>query len=129
VGGSTMIRLLVCGGRNYTDRDAVFRVLDRVHAEKGISVLIHGAATGADALAGKWAVERGVDLTVFPATWRKADGSRDNGAGSIRNARMLAEGQPDAVVAFPGGGGTANMIDQARKAGVPVWQPMEGKDG
>jgi hypothetical protein len=33
---------------------------------------------------------------------------------------MLVEGKPDFVVAFPGGRGTANMIMQARQAGVPV---------
>ena len=33
---------------------------------------------------------------------------------------MLMEGKPDLVVAFPGGAGTANMIKQARKAGVEV---------
>ena len=34
---------------------------------------------------------------------------------------MLAEGKPDLVVAFPGGAGTANMIEQARAAGVRVF--------
>jgi predicted Rossmann-fold nucleotide-binding protein len=29
--------------------------------------------------------------------------------------------RPDAVIAFPGGVGTADMIRKARVAGVPVW--------
>jgi hypothetical protein len=33
---------------------------------------------------------------------------------------MLEEGKPDLVVAFPGGTGTANMVKQARAAGVEV---------
>ena len=33
---------------------------------------------------------------------------------------MLREGKPDFVVAFPGGRGTANMKEQALKAGVEV---------
>jgi hypothetical protein len=33
---------------------------------------------------------------------------------------MLAEGRPDFVVAFEGGNGTADMIRQARAAGVEV---------
>jgi predicted Rossmann-fold nucleotide-binding protein len=33
---------------------------------------------------------------------------------------MLTKGKPDIVIAFPGGSGTADMICQARKAGVPV---------
>jgi hypothetical protein len=43
-------------------------------------------------------------------------------AGPIRNARMLEEGKPDIVIAFPGGRGTANMIEQAHAAGVEVVQ-------
>ena len=41
-------------------------------------------------------------------------------AGPIRNQRMLDEGKPDLVVAFPGGKGTNGMIDLARNAGVRV---------
>ena len=35
---------------------------------------------------------------------------------------LLDEGKPDLVVAFPGGGGTADMILRAERAGVPVRQ-------
>ncbi len=31
---------------------------------------------------------------------------------------------PYGVVAFPGGKGTQNMIEQAEKAGVKVWRPI-----
>lgn len=35
---------------------------------------------------------------------------------------MLDEGKPHLVVAFPGGRGTADMIDRARSAGVRVME-------
>jgi hypothetical protein len=41
-------------------------------------------------------------------------------AGPIRNHRMLDEGKPDLVAAFPGGRGTSGMIALANKAGVEV---------
>lgn len=113
------LRVLVCGGRDYADGDAVFRALDRVRAGRGIAILIHGAAPGADDLAGQWAHERGVPILPFPANWR----GYGKGAGPIRNRQMLEEGRPDGVVAFPGGRGTADMIRQAEAAGVPVWRP------
>lgn len=119
-----LIRLLVCGGRDYADQNAVFRILDRVHAEIGIAVLIHGAARGADTLAGEWAVARGVTPLPFPAVWRLPSGVRIYSAGPARNARMLAEGKPDACVAFPGGTGTADMVRKCRAVGVKVWQPL-----
>src|SRR5690606_25211324 len=91
--------------------------LDRFHARKGpISVLIHGAARGADSIAGQWAASRGVEALSFPANWTR-DGKA---AGPIRNQRMLDEGQPDVVIAFPGGGGTADMVRRAKAAGVQV---------
>lgn len=41
-------------------------------------------------------------------------------AGPIRNQRMLDEGKPALVIAFPGGTGTAGMVAIARKGRVPV---------
>lgn len=127
------MRLLVTGGRDYRDRGHVYRVLDAVHAKVTVSTLIHGAATGADSLAAKWAEERGVRAESFPADWtdtdrpgaiirKRKDGTLyDALAGHVRNQRMIDEGKPDGVVAFPGGTGTADMVDRARKAELKVW--------
>ena len=106
------MRLLVCGGRNYQDGNTVWAILWALHPE----VVIHGAAKGADKLAGDWAVEMQVPCDEFHADWT----SHGRAAGPIRNARMLAEGKPDLVLAFPGGSGTENMVKQATAAGIPV---------
>ncbi|BAQ18361.1 hypothetical protein GL4_2928 [Methyloceanibacter caenitepidi] len=78
--------------------------------------MIHGNATGADALAGFWAIAVGVPILAFAADWNK----HGRAAGPIRNKQMLDEGKPDLVIAFPGGRGTANMVRQARERGVEV---------
>jgi hypothetical protein len=114
------MRVLVCGGRDYTDREKMDRVLRLVDDARGpIKTLIHGAARGADSLAAKWARDTGLDefgeVLAFPANWR--DGKR---AGPIRNQQMLDEGKPELVIAFPGGAGTADMVRRARAAGVEV---------
>lgn len=44
-------RVLVCGGRDYDDRDSLVTVLDAAHYANPIECLIHGAARGADTLA------------------------------------------------------------------------------
>ena len=49
------MKVIVCGGRNYSDRKRVFTTLDALHAETPITVLMHGDARGADALADDWA--------------------------------------------------------------------------
>ena len=36
------LRVIVCGGRNYADRDHVFRVLDDIHAKRSIALIIEG---------------------------------------------------------------------------------------
>lgn len=113
------MKILVCGGRNYWKPSNVNRALARVHAERGITQLIHGGAPGADKLAGDWAKEVGVEARVFQADWK----GLGKAAGPMRNQRMLDEGQPDAVVAFPGGAGTLDMVSRAEAAGLKVWRP------
>lgn len=110
------MRVLVTGGRTYQDHARVHAVLDKLHAEAGIDVIIQGGARGADHLAWDWAISNGVEQQQFDADWE----NQGTFAGPARNARMLAEGRPDLVIAFPGGRGTADMVRKARKAGVNV---------
>ena len=109
-------RVLVCGGRDYVDRQSLYQVLDAAHSANPIELLIAGGAAGADLLAADWADYRGVKKLIFVADWENEGRS----AGPKRNQRMLDEGKPDMVVAFPGGAGTADMRKRAEAAGVPV---------
>lgn len=140
--------VLVTGGRDFgewegvagKDREVAQRekrfvldCLDRIHGERGIRLLVHGAcvrrgdewiARGADGSAEVWARLRQVNYVGVPAKWAKL-GKR---AGMVRNAEMLellgSFGlRVDAGVAFPGGVGTAGMCTLLEKAGVAVWKP------
>ncbi|EHL99357.1 hypothetical protein HMPREF9946_03119 [Acetobacteraceae bacterium AT-5844] len=115
------MRFIVCGGRDYRDRKAVFAALDLLNERKGIDFLIQGGATGADMFAWEWADERGVRCGSYPADW-EAHGKK---AGPIRNQKMLDEGRADGLIAFPGGRGTADMVARAEKAGLKVWHPVK----
>lgn len=112
-----MTRILVTGGRDYADRERLTRTLDDLARTRAIAVIIHGNAPGADSLAAEWARLSHVPVEAYPADWRKG-----RGAGPERNAKMLREGRPDLVVAFPGGRGTADMVRRARAAGVRVME-------
>jgi hypothetical protein len=92
------------------------RHVDRLHAERQFGLVITGGARGADSMAHEWAVSRGIPTEVYMAEW----GRLGRKAGPIRNQRMLQQGRPDLVIAFPGGRGTANMIGQANAAGLEV---------
>lgn len=113
--------VIVCGGRDFTAPTFVRRALDGFHSRSPIAMLIHGGARGADSLAATWAADKKIQVAAFPADW-DGDGKR---AGPVRNARMLAfllEQSERAVVAFPGGTGTAHMMKIAKSYGVPVWE-------
>lgn len=124
-------RILVCGGRNFSDRNKLYATLDRICEDRDWImeptpdgnylpnvVIISGAAKGADTLAIDWAAVNWQNWEEYPADWDRYGRS----AGHLRNQQMLDEGKPDLVVAFRGGRGTANMIERAKKAGVEVIQ-------
>ncbi len=113
-----MKRVLVCGGRGFFDRTMLFNTLDGLRRTYRALHIIDGAAFGADSLASEWAVENDQSLEEYPADWTRFG----RAAGSIRNQRMLDEGKPDLVVAFPGGRGTADMVRRAKAAGVEVME-------
>ena len=111
-------RILVCGGRDYTDEARLFAVLDESRqwfAEQ--FAIIVGGAKGADRFARFWAESRGVCCIVVNAQWT----SYGMSAGPIRNRWMLNFCKPDLVIAFPGGNGTSDMVSIAHGAGVPVY--------
>jgi hypothetical protein len=55
-----MMRVLVCGGRDFDNRAMLNAALDRLHAERVFSLVIAGGARGADTLAEDWANARGI---------------------------------------------------------------------
>lgn len=135
------MRVLVCGGRGFGEMPKGVTPLTpehsrhwrRVGEERSFmarslgsldprpSIVIHGAASGADSYAQKWAKSAGIPDLPFKANWYpNGFGRLDRSAGPKRNQQMIDEGKPDLVVAFPGGSGTADMVKRARAAGIPV---------
>ena len=117
------MRVLVCGGRDFNDAMTLGSWLGGIHKQRGITLLIEGGARGADFMAREFARGLGIPVQTFEADWS----AHGKAAGPIRNQKMLDEGRPDLVVAFPteGSVGTYDMIAKARKAGVEV---LEIKD-
>lgn len=109
-----IIRVLVCGSRHFND----YKLLEKTLDGFDITEIIEGEARGADSLARDYAFKRDILLRAYPADWERYN----KVAGPIRNKQMLVEGQPELVIAFRGENsrGTQNMIDQAKKAGIPV---------
>lgn len=128
--------VLVCGGRDYNEPNEVWRALDAMNARMVIDAIRHGACgcdrrmdpmriKGADRWAHWWAHDRRVPVEPMPADW-----SQGRRAGILRNQAMIDRGGVVAVVAFPGGSGTADMTRRARRAEIPVWLVApERRDG
>lgn len=118
------MKVIVSGGRDFEDRPLLFRTLWTLHQERGpFTLLAHGAATGADALADEWAKVAGVPVKPY----RAEGGKYGKGAGRRRNERMLYAVRPALVIAFPTGGpGTAHMVEIATAFGTEVIQITAG---
>lgn len=114
------MRVLICGDRNWTNGNRIFKTLMQFHKEKPVTVVIEGEAPGADTLARRAAEELGICVMAFPANWNHFK----RAAGPIRNQWMLNFGKPDLVLAFhsdiENSKGTKDMVNRAKKAGVKV---------
>lgn len=113
------MKVLITGSRNFND----FFLMRQEILASGATVIVHGAARGADTIAEGIAKEQEIDYRGYPAKW-KAHG---RSAGPRRNAFMLAKehraDEPvDLVLAFPleDSIGTFDMIERAEKAGLKV---------
>lgn len=111
-------RMIVAGGRDFTDEKYLEESLDSLREEYIDIEIISGHANGTDSLAEEYAKRIGLELKIFPADWQKYG----RAAGPIRNRQMLQyirEGNL-LVVAFWDGQsrGTKNMIEQAQKADI-----------
>jgi len=117
-----VVRLLVCGDRQWSDYDLVESVLSRINSVSKIEYLIEGGQKGAD----EWAffavlkIRPIAKILEFLPDWKKFGKS----AGQVRNQQMLDEGKPDLVVAFHDdierSRGAKDMVDKAIKHHIPV---------
>lgn len=94
------MKLIVTGPPDYAG-DGVLWALDKAHAKRPISMVIHGRG-GAGVLAEGWAETHGVMSAMLLS-------------GDV----MACE--PDGVLAMPGS--PAGLLEKARAVGVAVWQP------
>jgi hypothetical protein len=108
------MRLIIAGGRDFTDADMMeARLYNILGGSVNIwpDVVISGMARGADTLGWEWAKAHGVEVIEMPADWARYGRS----AGYRRNEEMARAATH--LVAFWDGvsRGTSNMIGIARR--------------
>lgn len=113
------MKILVCGGRDFNDIAHMTNVLNQAYIRYGRDLcIVQGGAKGADLLAKSWAKELGLCTIQVDANWDYYD----NGAGYIRNKWMITFCNPDMTLAFKGGKGTNDMVEQSILNSIPTYQ-------
>jgi len=110
------VKVIIAGSRSATAA-SVRRALEVCPWTERITVVVSGAAAGADQEGEIWAGERGLPVEQYPADW-KSLGRR---AGPLRNQQM-AENADGLIAVWNGQSrGTKSMIDIANKRGLQVF--------
>ena len=113
-----MFHCLVVGSRSFENYELMERTLDNLLKNHRDIEIVSGGAYGADALAERYAKEKGYELKVFKADWKKY-GKR---AGIIRNEEMqkyISQFEHRGCVAFWDGQsrGPQSSFEMAEKYG------------
>jgi len=111
--GSFPYRIIVAGGRNFTNQSIGFHYISDVTQNLlpcDIQIVC-GEARGADTIGKLWANSRNISIASFPANWNQFG----KAAGFIRNKQMAEYATH--VIAFWDGEsrGTKSMLDLAKK--------------
>lgn len=110
------MKVLICGDRNWNDYGSIAHRISKLPLG---TIVVHGAARGADRSAGIAAAACGLEVQEFPADWT----TYGKAAGPIRNIQMLDQ-KPDLVIAFhedlASSKGTAHTVREAQKRSIPV---------
>ena len=110
------MKLAVCGGRGEHMHPARIDALVDILATADVTEVVTGGCAGIDLEA-----EDLARRSMFPTTtFRPAWDVYGKAAGPLRNAEIAA--YADALVAFPGGRGTEDMVEKMEKLGKPVWR-------
>lgn len=108
-------RIAFTGG-DYQDHDVIWDTLDRTLEKHPEMILLHGGTPhGAELIASKWADARNVKQVTFKPDW-----NAHRKAAPFKRNDVLLDQMPVGVIAAPGTGITENLVDKARRLGIPV---------
>lgn len=133
--------VIICGPRDFKDYGELKKAIKASGFD--ITEIVHGAATGADSLAGDYANEFGIKCVEFPADWNNikvpdaqiaenAWGKKYNkNAGFARNIKMAIYAVEKSQTHKVGVGciaikmktaGTEHMVSKAKEYNIPVFE-------
>ena len=110
------MKVIIAGGRDFNNYNFLCQKVDKILSRQKDIEIVSGVAYGADKLGERYAIERNLTITRFPADWNTYGKS----AGYRRNAEMAE--YADALIAFWNrrSRGTKHMIDIANNKNLKV---------
>jgi len=117
--------IVAAGGRDISwTQERIASALLQRSGGRAVLLLLHGSARGADQAIGRASHQLGWRVQSLPVEW----GRYGRSAGPILNRRLLEQALAEAqahtspafsasvlVIVFPGGPGTASLVQQARR--------------
>lgn len=110
------MKTIIAGGRGHHLTDSDFYKLTLID----ITEVVSGGARGVDRDGELYAEHQNIPIKRFIPSWDKWG----KAAGIIRNGEMAK--YAEACVLFPGGKGTNNMYEQAKRYGLIIYDYRKG---
>lgn len=109
-----MYKLAIIGGRDFKNYSLMTKLLENYKSK--ITLVVSGAAKGADSLGEKWAIDNNIETLIFPADWDRFGKT----AGYIRNEDIIKH--CDLCIAFWDGKskGTKHSLSLCKKYNKPT---------
>ncbi len=112
-------RVLFTGGRKYDNYGELMQFMhDKFPLFDKDVVFCQGEAKGLDLMIKGYLKGNGYPVFGMDAQWIHYK----DAAGSLRNKWMRDFFMPDLLIAFPGGSGTANMIELCNEKQITIWR-------
>lgn len=114
------MKCIIAGSRDINDYNLLQQTFTSCPFSDMITSIVSGRAKGVDTLAEQLADEKGLPKHLFPAKWKRPDGTVDRGAGIKRNHEM--GDFADCLIALTNGSnGTRDMIQYMKKLKKPLY--------
>lgn len=120
INDTSLIKIIIAGGRDFQNYELLVKNCNQIIeflAKSNKVEIVSGCARGADNLGIKYAIEKGITTSLFPANWNE----HGKTAGFIRNKEMA--NHANALILFWDGKskGSRHMLDTMQKLNKPVY--------
>jgi hypothetical protein len=112
------MKTIIAGSRHLKNRETIMECIYECPWIQEITEVVSGGAEGVDAIGEEWADIVGLGIRIFKANWNKYG----KNAGPMRNRQMAAYADSLILIWNGESKGSANMLSNARNAGLLIFE-------